>query len=211
MSFWGNLAKIGGFAAAPFTGGASIPIGMAVGNSIGAAAGGAAQGMANNRGVKASVMMDQNSALERELLAREEEKRAARNDAYKNAQRGAIAYNWQPQQGPPGIPHFDVTGGTMGTPQAKAAGDEMLKQSMNRMTQPDLQTPGGMPAYRNLANDKDFNKAMNPGLWEKIAGIAAVGAPIAGGIFSGGGGNTGFTGGKQMSAAPPWWNSSMGD
>ena len=37
MSFWSGLAKLGGFALAPFTGGASIPIGQAVGGALGAA------------------------------------------------------------------------------------------------------------------------------------------------------------------------------
>lgn len=188
MGFWGSLAKIGGFAAAPFTGGASIPLGMAVGNAVGAASGNASQAQASNRGTKASIMMDQNSALERELLAREQEKRSARNDAYKNAIRGSISANWQPQAAPPGIPHFDVTGGTMGNDQAHAAGDELVKQAMNRMTQPDIRVDGGgsMPAYRNLAHDSEFAKTLNPGIWEKILGIGSVAAPLVGGIFSGG-------------------------
>ncbi len=40
----GNLAKLGGFAAAPFTGGASIPIGLGVGGALDAAG---QQGKAN--------------------------------------------------------------------------------------------------------------------------------------------------------------------
>jgi hypothetical protein len=191
MGFLSGLAKIGGWAAAPFTGGASIGIGNAVGGALDAAgrgAGNAANAMAGNRGTKLGVMMDQNSALEKELLAREEEKRSARNDAYKNAIRGSIAYNYDPSKqfaGLPGnVPHLDVTGGTMGNPQAHAAGDELLKQSMNRMTQPDLQGPGGMPAYRNLATDSEFNKALNPGFWEKFLGGASAALPIAG-MFTG--------------------------
>ena len=39
-----NLAKLGGFAAAPFTGGASIPIGLGIGGALDA---GAQQGRAN--------------------------------------------------------------------------------------------------------------------------------------------------------------------
>ncbi len=39
-----NLAKLGGFAAAPFTGGASIPIGLGIGGALDA---GAQQGKAN--------------------------------------------------------------------------------------------------------------------------------------------------------------------
>ncbi len=40
----GNLAKLGGFVAAPFTGGASIPIGLGIGGALDA---GAQQGRAN--------------------------------------------------------------------------------------------------------------------------------------------------------------------
>ena len=40
----GTLAKLGGFAAAPFTGGASIPIGLGIGGALDA---GAQQGRAN--------------------------------------------------------------------------------------------------------------------------------------------------------------------
>ncbi len=49
-----NLAKIGGFAAAPFTGGASIPIGLGVGGALDA---GAQQGKANEAQEEAMAAM----------------------------------------------------------------------------------------------------------------------------------------------------------
>jgi hypothetical protein len=189
MSFWGTLAKVGGFAAAPFTGGASIPIGSAIGGAIDGISkgtGNAAQAMASNRGTEAELMLNQNDALEHQLLARQQETRSARNDAYKNAQRGAVAYNFDPSKVfaglPSNVPRIDVTGGTMGTPQAKAAGDELLKQSMNRLTQPDLQVNGGgsMPAYRNLWTDPQFQNLLKPGGWEKFFGITSAVSPFLG-------------------------------
>lgn len=183
--FLGTLGKIGAGIAAPFTGGASLAAIPAI-DALSRGTGAAAEGMAHNRGEKAGLMLDQNSALERELLAREQEKRTARNDAYQNAIRGSIAYNYDPSaayaNAPSRMPHLDVTGGTMGNAQAKAAGDELLKQSMNRLTQPDLQTNGGaaMPAYRNLWNDPEFQKTLNPGFWEKFLGGVSAASPILG-------------------------------
>ena len=49
-----NLAKIGGFAAAPFTGGASIPIGMGIGGALDAAG---QQGKANEAQEEAMAAM----------------------------------------------------------------------------------------------------------------------------------------------------------
>ena len=189
MGFWSALGKIAGDVGGAFIG--DPLLGNQVGSAfdaLGKSSGNASQAMASNRGTKLGVMMDQNSALERELLAREQEKRSARDDAYRNAIRGSIAYNYQPQATPAGIPHFDVTGGTMGNPQAHSAGDELLKQSMNRLTQPDLQVNGGgsMPTYRNLAQDPEFQRALNPGAWEKFLGITSALAPV-GNFFTGGG------------------------
>lgn len=183
MSFWSKLAKIGGWAAAPFTGGASVPIGNAVGGALdafGKGAGAASQAQAYNRGTKAEIMMDQNSALERELLNRQENQRRARDHAYQNAQRGAMAVNYTPAQGPPGTNVVRFGGGAIGSPQARAAGDELVKQSMNRMTQPDLTVDGGggMPAYRNLATDKDFTKTLNPGIMERLLGYGSAFSPL---------------------------------
>lgn len=195
MGWLSTLGKlVGKGALAVGTGGASLAMpgvgaGSMIGDVAGAATGGAANAMANNRGTSAALQLDQNRDLENQLIAREQEKRSARNDAYKNAIRGSIAYNYDPSKAfagaPAGMPHFDITGGTMGNPQAHAAGDELVKQSMNRLTQPDLQVNGGaaMPAYRNLWTDPEFRKTLNPGTWEKILGGISVAAPIAGAVM----------------------------
>jgi hypothetical protein len=214
MSFWGTLAKIGGFAGAPFTGGASIPIGMSAGSaidSISKGTGNASQAMASNRGTEASMMMNQNSSMERELLARQQEKRDSRNDAYKNAIRGSIATNYDPNKLfsglPAGVPHIDITGGTMGNEQAKAAGRELSAQSMNRLTQPDLQVDGGggMPTYRNLWTDPQFQKLLRPGKMEKFLGYTSAFAPIVGlGIGAAQGGSDSGSGGYEPNDNNGW-------
>lgn len=196
MSFWGNLAKIGGYVSAPFTGGASIPIGQAVGGGIDSfskGAGAASQAQASNRGTKAELMLDQNSDLERQLLAREQEKRSARNDAFKNAMMGGNIANYKPVQGPPGINVVrfggggaDGTGGAISNPNAVGAANVLAAQGMNRLGQPDLNVDGGgsMPSYRNLWNDPEFKKTLNPGLMEKIMGWSSAFSPLLGTLLN---------------------------
>lgn len=103
MGFWSTLARIGGYAAAPFTGGASIGIGNAAGSMIDSASaglGGASQAAASNRGTKAEIMMDQNRDLERQLLEREQEKRNARSAAYRDMMVGQHVQNFAPAPRP---------------------------------------------------------------------------------------------------------------
>ena len=154
-----------------------------VGAGIDALSGGmgkASQSMASNRGEKAGLMLDQNRDLESQLLAREQEKRSARDNAYRNAIMGSMAYNYRPTEGPPGTNVVRFGGGAIGNPQARAAGDELMKQSMNRMTQPDLTVDGGgsMPAYRNLWQDKEFRKTLSPGIMERIFGYGSAVSPL---------------------------------
>lgn len=59
MGFLSTLAKVGGFAAAPFTGGASIPIGLGVGGALDAAS---QQGKANEAQEQAMAAMQQDLA-----------------------------------------------------------------------------------------------------------------------------------------------------
>lgn len=185
MGFWSKLAKIGGVAAAPFTGGLSIPIGNAIGEmteGVGRGAGAAAQGAAQNRGSKAELMMDAQSDLERQLLAREEEKRSAQMDAYRKAMYGANNIQWQQAQRPAGVPMIQFTRGPgdMG----RMAGGELYSQAMRRMLQPDLVNPTGMPEYKPLMDpaqmQKEFQKSLSPGFWEKLGGYGGFAGPAVG-------------------------------
>jgi hypothetical protein len=56
---WGSIARIGGYAAAPFTGGSSI----AVGEALAQVAGNAAKGSADQRGVENDQTLRQNQLL----------------------------------------------------------------------------------------------------------------------------------------------------
>lgn len=182
MSIWSKIAKIGSMVAAPFTGGASLtamPMIDAASKGLGAAA----QSSASNRGTKAEIMMDQNSALEQQLLAREREKREAQGDAYKNAVRADMAQTWKPAARPANIPTISYGGGL--SPEGLHAARLLGNQARTRLEAPDLQQgQGGMPSYRDLTKDKDFQKTMNPSIWEKIGGIASAALPLLGGALS---------------------------
>ncbi len=62
MGFFSTLAKVGGLAAAPFTGGASIPIGLGIGGALDA---GSQQGKANQ------ITDEQLEAARRDMAARQ--------------------------------------------------------------------------------------------------------------------------------------------
>jgi hypothetical protein len=192
MGFWSGLgkivspiAKIGGYVAAPFTGGASIGVGNAIGgalDAVGSGAGNASQAAASNRGTKAQLMMDQNRDLESQLLARAQEQRAARSQAYKAAMMGEYANSFKPSARPPGI-----SGSYEGlTDASRGVGSELYKQAMMRLQSPDLASSGanqGLPAYNNLMQNKEFLKTMKPGFWEKFGGIVGAAAPVAGAVL----------------------------
>lgn len=190
---WGflkGLGKIAAIGAAPFTGGASLTA-LPMIDGISNALGSGAQSAASNRGTKAELMLDQNSDLERQLIAREEEKRSAQGNAYRNAMLGSRAATWKPSARPSGVPGSYAQTNAQG---ANLAGNELFKQAMLRMQAKDMQDQSGMPAYRNLANDKDFKKTMNPGFLEKLAGFGSAVTPLVGAAFGGGGnGLPGYT------------------
>lgn len=150
------------------------------------ATGGAAQSMAHNRGTSAELMLDANSDLERQLIAREEEKRAAQNNAYQNTIRGSMAMNWQPTQAPRAGINVVRFGGPQGpaNPQAQAAGSQLYNQSSARLNLPDLQNPTAMPNYRNMLEDPEFRKNLNAGGLEKGFGLASALSPLAGALIN---------------------------
>jgi hypothetical protein len=134
---------------------------------------------ASNRGTKAEMMMDSQSDLERQLLAREQEKRDAQSSAYRNAIMGDAAVNWMPARRPQGTANISFVNPSMN---ARAAGATLFDQAMARMNAPDLQNQSGMPAYRDLTKDKEFQNTMKPGIMERITGIGGMVAPLAGAL-----------------------------
>lgn len=133
------------------------------------------QALAANRGTMAELMLDQNSDLEKQLLAREQEQRMARSTSYRDALTGNRAATWEPLVRPP-----NITGSYKGmTPEGKGAGNELYAQAMNRMTAPDLRNNNsGMPAYKNLGQDPKFNDQLHSGLTEKLTGVGSYALPF---------------------------------
>lgn len=186
LDFLKGAGKVGAVVAAPFTGGASLAAIPALNafDKVGAAAGGAANAMAHNRGTKAGLMLDQNDALEQQLLAREREKRDARSSSYRDMMVGANTMNWQPNARPAGMA---PSRRPPMSEQGQVAGGALYNQALARMGAPDLSTHAGnsgMPAYRNLANDKDFKNTQKSGIMEKLLGIGSVAAPFVGSYFN---------------------------
>lgn len=183
MGFWSTIGKGLGIAAAPFTGGASLAAIPAI-DAISKGMGNASQAQASNRGTKAELMLDQNSALERELLAREAEKRQAQGTAYQNAVRADYANNFKPAARPEGIPNISFGPGL--SQAGKGASSELFNQAMTRLQAPDLSRgQTGMPAYKDLSTNKDFKKTLTPGIWERILGYGSALSPIVGGLYGG--------------------------
>lgn len=184
MGWLSGLTRIGGAIAAPFTGGASIPISQAAAgmmDQVGKGAGAAASSAAQGRGSKAEMMMDLQDKLENQLLAREMEKREAQSDAYRKTQQAARTMQWKPAMRPAGVPNISFTSGPGDMGRASAA--TLYGQAMNRLQAPDLQNMSGMPEYKPLMDPakmrSDFQKSLSPGFWERLAGIGAFVAPIA--------------------------------
>lgn len=147
-------------------------------DSISAGTGGAAQSMANNRGTMAEIMLDANTELERAMIARELEKRNAQSHAYNSQMTGQLAQNFRPA--PRMDPRMGASYTTGSTPEQVLAGRALEQQGRERMAQPDIANPTGMPKYRNMMEDPEFLKALKPGIGEKILGWASGLAPFAG-------------------------------
>lgn len=194
------VATTGGSALAPLSAGSMIPGGTAattttaatggVGSklanygrnmltdrgseAVGSALGASAQSQAANRGTMAELMLDQNSDLERQLLAREQEKRDAQSNSYSNMMMGQHAANWEPRAGP-----YAPTQVKPMSAEQKAAGTQLYEQALKRMNMPDLQNPTGMPDYNNLSKNPEFQNTLHSGKLEKAAGIGSWAVPLA--------------------------------
>ena len=170
MGFWGTLGKIGGMvggiAAAPFTGGESlIPTLIGAGGS---ALGAAAQGMAQNRGAESGANISREQLQQNadrmffdQMLAREQEGRASRNDAMRGLQQSEYIANWKPSAMKLSPFTRDIAGPSdMVREGARSMqGDLMARLAGNQMP---------MPQQRQVAE-----MIRKPGFFEKFAGIAS--------------------------------------
>lgn len=143
-----------------------------------------AQAQAMNRGTQAELMLDQNDALERQLLAREQEKRSAQSNAFRNMIIGDRAQTWEPLARPDRINPEGRPAYAGMTPAGKAAGGQLFQQALQRMQSPDLQNQTGMPAYNDLSKNKQFTDTQHAGLGEKAAGIGSWGVPLMNALLS---------------------------
>lgn len=176
MSFWSALGKIaapiGALAAAPFTGGTSLAWLPAAIGAGGAALSSASGSMANNRGTSAELTLDANRQFEDELLKREMEKRANRNDALKQSVFASLLSQYHPAQRPMGISQSPFQGlGDIGGQATNFAAQDALTRLKAGDQLPALQRP-------------DLSKFMNPSAWERILGIAGAGMGAYGALTS---------------------------
>jgi hypothetical protein len=197
MSVWSTILKIAPYAAAPFTGGASL-LAAPLTSAIGSAASGAAQGMASNRGTQIGVSLaeqqarqDQQDAYQRAQLAKSQEDRASLTDAAKKLAVSEYRANAQPYT-PPTF-HSQVTGrdftpatpANIGTPgpmsdfeRAGTAGmqQEIMKRLAGQSTMP-VMPPNPYEAGNRYTVDPRLLKGS---LWEKILNIVGPAASIYG-------------------------------
>jgi len=165
MSFLSILGKLGAGVAAPFTGGASLGA-IPLIDALGAGASNAAKSMAQNRGTSAELTLDANKQFEDELMRRELEKRASRNDALKQSVFASLLGQYQPAQRPVGMPQSPYQGlGAIGGQATSFAAQDALNR---------LKAGDQLPALAR----PDLSKFMKSSLWEKLLGIggAAAGA-----------------------------------
>jgi hypothetical protein len=185
MGLLDALKHIGMGAADIVTGGATVPLHakMAIGDiagAVGSTGQAAASTAAANRGAQAGQARDLQNDLESQLLARATESRTARNDAANNALRASLLQDWRPLDMPGHIPRFSFANELSGNTRATA--DELYRQAMLRLEQPDLAKAEGMPAHRPLMSGKKlqsrFQATQSPGWLERLAGLGAFAGPI---------------------------------
>lgn len=140
------------------------------GEAIGKGLADSANAAAKNRGTTAKLILDQNSDLEKQLLARDQNSRLATSSSYRNAMLGDRAATWQPIQAPTGIRMPAYQGPTANS---QAAGSTLYNEAMNRLKAPDIANNTGLPAYRNLSTDPAFQATLQPSGLENTAGTAS--------------------------------------
>jgi hypothetical protein len=170
MGLFSVLGKIGAGIAAPFTGGASLAA-IPMIDAIGGGASSAAQSMANNRGSAAELTLDANDQFERQLLARELEKRNARNDALRQSIFSSLLAQYQAPQRPAGMPASPFANlGAVGLDATQFAAQDALNRLRAGDTLPALQRP-------------DISKFTKSSIWEKLLGIGGAAASAYGAAY----------------------------
>jgi hypothetical protein len=188
MSFWGNLAKIGGLVASPFTFGLSGVAGNMIGNAInakdavgaaGEAIGAANQAAGQNRqtGVENSLKANTEnisgqSAYESELMRRAQEDADQRRQALKDVYRASWAQN-------PSVSPYNPRGGPKFSDAYMGALKGLETQGTQRLANGpvyDMSKVAPLAAY-NPINIKDVagSTGNGQGLLSKIAGYAGPG------------------------------------
>jgi hypothetical protein len=198
MSVWSTILKIAPYAAAPFTGGASLAA-VPFTSAIGSTASGAAKGMASNRGTQIDVGLaeqkvrqDQQDAYQRAQLAKSQEDRTSLTDAMKKLAVSEYRANAQPYTPP--VFHSNVAGvrdftpatpANLGIPgpmsdfeRAGPAGmqQEIMKRLAGQSTMP-VMPPNPYEAGNQYTVDPKLRKG---GIWEKIFNILGPAASIYG-------------------------------
>ena len=174
MSIWSTLGKIGlgigGVAAAPFTGGASLL--PTILGAAGAGLGAISSAKASNRGEKfggqlglEQLLMQRDQQFQNQSIAREQEGRTGASDAWKKllSASHALSPGSRPHLSPYSVPSRGITG-----EEARGAGS-LIDSSLGRLE-------GGNPiapvTQRPLSVDPSL---LDPGMLEKILGYAAPG------------------------------------
>jgi hypothetical protein len=180
MGFWSSLAKIGGYAAAPFTGGASLAIPAAL-EAGGAMLGAGANTSASNRGAQIEALIEQeklrqsaDNSYRDAVIAREQEGRASVTDALRKLQQSTYLIHrgdYKPatvmSQGkamqlptfgfePRASSETEMTG-------AHGLRNEVMKRLMGGNQVPEIERPTPFTIDPKL---------LKGSIWEKLAGIA---------------------------------------
>ena len=182
MSFLDILKTVGGFAGAPFTGGATLPIAL---SGVGGLLSGASQGAAQNRSSQLDALLriaSQNQqaqlANNTQALAQSQDARAAAHDTTKQAILQSYLAGFG---GGPIHSHVSPFGGDVPRPApgvAAAAGQAAgtytgaMPGAAARAVAP--------PSYSAISMIDPSKLPLEPGAWEKISGLLGMGLGAVG-------------------------------
>lgn len=208
MGLISTLAQLGGYAAAPFTGGASIPVGQAIAQ----VAGGLSQGSANQRGAENNQAAERNRLLaqlygtkqnatlnaldagsrearDQRSQALDERKYALSAPSVRAGQsvRGSIMANAQPVtiSGIPSDIHVPTISGGLSpalfNANTRALGDEMTRKALVDQLKGDDFAPMEKTDFKSgILADPKMEAYQKAGLLEKILGGIGMVGSVAG-------------------------------